>query len=133
MSKEEILTIVQKYSDGNYVDYMLNTFHSSEWKESWSKDKILKKLDDAFCNGFVGIHFIPYEYEGCIDKILHEYFGIDHYICYRICEKHGFIILEPNFRKLNVSPSTYISKSYKRDKTIHALQEDGDYVSFCYE
>jgi hypothetical protein len=133
MSKEDILAIVEKFDNGQYVEYMLNRFHSSEWKESWSKNKILKKLEDAFSHGFVGIHFIPCEYEGCIEKILHQYFGIDHYISYRICEKHSFIILEPHFRKLQVSPSKYISKSYKRNPTLHALQEDGEYVSFCYE
>ena len=133
MSKEDILAIVGKFNDEQYGEFLFNKFNASEWAESWSRSKILKKLDDAFCHGFVGIHFIPSEYEGCIEKILHTYFGTDHYICYRICEKHGFIIIEPNFRKLKVPPSKYISKSYKREKTLHALQEDGDYVSFCYE
>lgn len=83
--------------------------------------------------GFVGIHFIPSEFEGCLTQILAEYFGTDHYIAYRICKKHHFIILEPNFTKLKERPSKYISKSYKINKKIHGLQEDTEFVDFCFE
>lgn len=133
MSAEEMLSIVHGFDANAYMSYLLAKYNLSKWKSSWTSILIIRTLKQAFSKGFVGIHFIPDEYEGCISEILSQYFGQDHYIAYRVCKKHGFIVLEPHFRKLKLNPSDHISSSFKVNKNIHALQENQEYVDFCFE
>jgi hypothetical protein len=91
------------------------------------------KLERAFSYGFHGIHFIPIEYESIIELILEQYLGKDHYISYRECKRHNMLVLQPNYHKLGLSPMTVLKSSYKTSKKIHALQNQEEYASFCYE
>lgn len=134
MSRKEIETIVQHFDNDAYSRHCMAKYQLSSWKSKWNKSIILERLDKAFRKGFVGIHFIPKEFESCISQILSDYLGSeDHFIAYRICKEHDFIVLEPNFHKLKWVPSKYITHSYKMDKHIHASQRDDEFVSFCFE
>jgi len=133
MSREEIETVLEHFDKSGYPRHIMAKYCLSSWKSMWNKSIILQRLQKAFRNGFVGIHFIPAEYEGCIAQILSDYLGDDHFIAYRICKQHKFIVLEPNFLKLKLAPSKYITSSYTIDPLIHASQRADQYVDFCFE
>lgn len=133
MSREEIETVLEHFDKSGYSRHVMTKYRLSSWKSKWDKSMILQRLEKAFSNGFVGIHFIPAEYEGCIGQILLDYVGEDHFIAYRICKQHQFIVLEPNFHKLKQPPSKYITSSYTIDPAIHASQHADHYVDLCFE
>lgn len=133
MSKEEIKDIIQSFHNQGYSDYELNLYNKSDYKNKWSGEKIISTLRKAFSYGFHGFHFIPLQYEPIIQSILENYLGSNHFIAYRQCTKHDFIVLQPNYRKLGISPITALKESYQTNKNLHALQEDEKYASFCYE
>ena len=132
MSREEVRRIICGFNNEHYAEHVHNHFTRSEYSRSWSKERILRGLGEAFRSGYGGMHFIPSEYEACLSEILDDYLGRDHCIAYRICRQHGMICLEPNFRKLGVSPLDYISESFRTDKEIHALREESRCISFCF-
>lgn len=133
MSKEEVMYILRTFDSSNHAAFMLQKFKASAYHELWSRQRIMEKLEEAFSNGFVAIHFVPTEYEGCITEILEDYLGDDHFLAYRMCASHGMLCLEPNFRKLGVSPSDYIKASFMSSRDIHSLRHSKECVSFCYE
>jgi len=133
MSKEEVRGIICCFNNDHYWEHVHNNFKKSVHSRSWSKERILMGLEKAFRSGYGGMHFIPSDYEACLAEILEDYLGVDHFIAYRVCKQHGMICLEPNFRKLGVSPLDYTSESFKTDKEIHALSEESRYISFCFD
>ena len=132
MSEKEIKEIIHAFDNRHYCQYILQQFHASEYARKWSHENILRSLNNAFSLGFGGMHFIPNKYEACIQNILEEYFGSDHYIAYRRCDEHGMLILEPNFHKLKISPLVALTQSYTTNENIHALQHKETFISFCF-
>lgn len=133
MSEVEIKQIIDAFNNQKYNLHVMDIFDQSEYRNKWSKDKIICTLQKAFENGYHGMHFIPYEYESIIGVLLEEYLGPDHYIAYRTCKTHAMLILQPNYHKLGISPSRVLKSSFQINTKIHACQENGDYATFCYE
>lgn len=59
MSETEVRDIIHRFENKNYSLHLLEQFHNSEYKNVWSKEIILGKLQNAFSNRYGGIHFIP--------------------------------------------------------------------------
>lgn len=133
MSRDAVENILELFDKQGYVSFLLNEFNRTHDKQKWSHDNIISTLQEAFSNGFHGIHFISARFEGCIGEILNDIVGSNHYLAYRICDKHDMIVLQPNYKKLGVSPMSKLSHSYMSDKSIHALQENEKFAVFCYD
>ena len=133
MSKTEIKEIIDAFNNHKYYLHVRDIYDRSEYPNKWSRDKIMCTLQKAFENGYHGMHFIPYEFESIIDRLLDEYLGPDHYMAYRTCKIHGMLILQPNYHKLAIAPQRVLKESYKINHKIHACQEINEYADFCYE
>lgn len=48
-------------------------------------------------------------------------------------KKHGMIILQPNYHKLNIAAQSVLKPSFRINKKIHACQEHDKIADFCYE
>lgn len=132
MSKAEVDQVITSFDNHQYVSNLFHDFNKTHYRKQWSHEKIVSTLQGAFSNGFHGIHFIPWRFEGCIAEILNDIVDPDHYLAYRICKKHGMIILQPNYKKLGIPPQSAVKYSYRSNKSIHALQEDEMFADFCY-
>lgn len=132
MSRSDMEEIIGLFDESRYPSVLLQEFRRTHFGQIWSGEKIIEELKEAFSNGFHGMHFIPLMFEGCIGKILEEYLGDDHYVAYRTCEKHGMLVLQPNYKKLGVSPISRLRASFETDESIHALQQKESWASFCY-
>lgn len=133
MSKTETTEIIHAFNNQKYDVHVKTMFDRSEYANKWSRDKIMYTLQKAFENGNHGMHFISCEFESIIGCLLEEYLGPDHYIAYRTCKTHAMLILQPNYRKLGISPQRVLKPSFKINDKIHSCQEKDDYADFCYE
>lgn len=75
MSKDETKQIIDSFNNEKYDLHVKNIFDQSDYRNKWSKDKIISTLQKAFENGFHGIHFISSEYEGAIGHIFRRISG----------------------------------------------------------
>lgn len=141
-TKHEVLSLLEEtkaYNESNekktdeiYKNFYFQKYLISRTSQEWNKEIILNFLKKAFSKGFHGIHFIGLEYEPCIDLILEKYFGIDHYIGYRVCKTHNKIILTPNYSKLEINPTSYLIPSFVENKLKYPYNSE-TFADFCFE
>lgn len=143
-TRQEILSLLQEIKDHNHSsqnkktcdEYKLYYFHKylrSNESQQWNKEIIFHFLKKAFSKGFHGIHFVSVIYEPCMDLILEKYFGADHYLGYRVCQKHDKIVLTPNYEKLKIDPNSYLIPSFVSDVNLKYPFVHETYADFCFE
>ncbi len=120
-----------------YNEHVFQSFLLSKHSREWNARIITGMLEKALIKGFHGIHFIPLNYIAVVDRILEHYLGEDHAVAYRRCERHNYVILQPDYKKLGIIPNKMLVESYSLTSPKYIIMANDDikrtYADFCFE